>query len=223
MSRQWGRGMNRSEKVELGVILALSLGCWLTPSPLPNRVDLGYLLLSFSVLFLVQGLVRDVWLLSRSKRAPLTGRQERAGCVCAESSVGAAGGLSGATLVCAGISRPIMMEKWMWGLCAFGVMGTGFLIKDYILEWNPWRIRRDKDHINIVFTFRGEAVAVDHFRHNMIFESWPPSGGGQIENAGQSEECALLRPAGAEKRDRAGARPARISGLSTGRLEGKWM
>lgn len=46
------------------------------------------------------------------------------------------------------------MDNWVWSVLVMLIMGLGFVIKDYVLEWSPWRIRRDKDHMNIVFTWR---------------------------------------------------------------------
>ena len=73
------------------------------------------------------------------------------------STVGATGIVVGAILLGSGITRSFVMDDWIWSVLVMLIMGVGFLIKDYVLEWNPWRIRRDKDHMNIVFTWKNRA------------------------------------------------------------------
>ena len=74
--------------------------------------------------------------------------------MCIESTVGATGIVAGAVLLGTGIDRPVVMDKGIWSPLAMATMAVGFAIKDYVLEWRPWRVRRDKDHTNIVFTWK---------------------------------------------------------------------
>jgi len=74
--------------------------------------------------------------------------------MCIESTVGATGVVMGAILSGAGIGQPVSMTEWTWSVLVVLVLSGGFLMKDYVLEWSPWRIRRDKDHMNIVFTWK---------------------------------------------------------------------
>ena len=34
------------------------------------------------------------------------------------------------------------------------VLLSGFLIKDYVIEWNPWELSKEKDHMNIIFSLK---------------------------------------------------------------------
>jgi len=34
------------------------------------------------------------------------------------------------------------------------VLLSGFLIKDYVIEWNPWKLSKEKDHMNIIFSLK---------------------------------------------------------------------
>ena len=46
------------------------------------------------------------------------------------------------------------MDRWVWSLLAASVMILGFVMKDFVLEWSPFRLRRDKDHLNIVVAWK---------------------------------------------------------------------
>jgi len=74
--------------------------------------------------------------------------------MCVESTVGATGVAVGIVVLGSGLDRSVPMEGWIWSVLSVVVMATGFGIKDYVLEWNPLRLRRDKDHVNIVFIWR---------------------------------------------------------------------
>jgi hypothetical protein len=73
--------------------------------------------------------------------------------MCVESSVGATGIVLGASLMGLGISTPIEMTPLLWVGSVFIVTLCGFLIKDWVFQWNPWRFYKEKDHINIVFSW----------------------------------------------------------------------
>lgn len=74
--------------------------------------------------------------------------------MCVESTIGATGVALGIMVLGSGIDRSVPMDGWSWSFLAALVMAIGFAIKDFVFEWNPFRIRRDKDHVNIVFTWR---------------------------------------------------------------------
>ncbi len=141
------------ERIELALIPVMGMGSWFMTPVLPDKLPAGRLLLLASALLLFQSLVRDLWLLSRKRRDDQTlGRAAR--CMCIESTVGATGIVFGAILLGAGIGQPVSMTEWSWSVLIVVVLSGGFLMKDYVLEWSPWRIRRDKDHMNIVFTWK---------------------------------------------------------------------
>ena len=146
--------MRRAELVELGFVTVISLGCWFASPMLPLELSLGHLFLSSSVLLLFQGLVRDCWILINAKRKPQHDKQRVGTCMCLESTVGVVGVMAGLILLGMGISYSMKMVPWRWSLFSFLTLILGFFMKDFVFEWNPWRIRREKDHINLVFIWK---------------------------------------------------------------------
>ena len=145
--------MSILERVELALIPIMGLAIWFLTPVLPDALAVGRLFLYGSALVLFQSLVRDLWLLSRRDGGePVVGKAVR--CICVESAVGATGVVVGCVLVGVGISRSVAMSDWSWPVLVVMILSAGFLMKDFVFEWNPWRIRRDKDHINIVFTWK---------------------------------------------------------------------
>ena len=146
--------MTTAEKIELALIPVLGVVIWLMAPVLPGNVSMGRLLLWTSAFLLLQSLVRDLWLLAGAKRAATQSLHRQARCMCIESTVGATGVVAGAVLMGAGIDWPVAMERWVWSPLAMVTMIVGFLIKDYVVEWSPLGIRRGRDHMNIVFTWK---------------------------------------------------------------------
>lgn len=146
--------MQRSEEVELTLILLTIIACWIISPAFPTQLQAGNLLLYASALLLLQSLIRDLWLLSTIKRRlkPITKKSAR--CMCIESTVGIIGIATGAMLLGFNTDTSITMHEWLWSTLVIVVLSFGFLVKDYVLEWSPWRIRRDKNHLNIVFTWK---------------------------------------------------------------------
>lgn len=145
--------MTIGEKVELAIIPIVGIAVLLMAQALPTQISIARLLLDAAALLLLQSLVRDLWLLRRRSSAPSAGRRA-ARCMCVESTIGASGVAAGALLIGIGFDQAITIDSRLWSALAVVVLGTGFAIKDYVIEWNPWRIRKDKDHINIVFTWK---------------------------------------------------------------------
>lgn len=142
-----------AEKVELGLIPLLGAAAGLAVV-LPGRIGLGQLLLCGSALLLFQSLARDLWLLARARRQASVSPPRIARCMCAESMIGMTGIVIGLALFSFGLGRPIVMQRWSWGVFVVAVLGGGFAMKDYVVEAKPWRLRRDKDHINIIVRWR---------------------------------------------------------------------
>ena len=147
--------MTLLEKSELAVIPLCTAGAWvLAPAFMPDRIDSGRLLCLASALLLFQSLIRDLLLLATAKRAPAPPTRLVARCMCVESTIGVTGLVVGAVLLGVAIRRPVAMAPWGWSLLLFVVLAAGYGMKDMVFEWNPWRIRQDKDHLNIVFTWK---------------------------------------------------------------------
>lgn len=74
--------------------------------------------------------------------------------MCLESTVGISGILIGVGFIFSGFNHTILMSTWQWWAISMTVMISSFLVKDFVIESNPWRIIRDKDHMNILFTWQ---------------------------------------------------------------------
>ncbi len=147
--------MTRAEKIELGSIPIAGAAIWLLAPVLTDRLGIGRVFVFAAGLLLLQGLVRDVCLLAVARRqasAPTARREAR--CMCVESALGVTGLVAGTILLGAGFGAQFPMTRTGWCLGGILVLGLGFLLKDLVFEWNPWRIRREKDHLNIVFTWK---------------------------------------------------------------------
>ena len=145
--------MTGAEKIELAIIPITGLGIFYLATVLPDIIPAGRLFLAMSALILFQSLLRDLWLLSRKQNDEQTnGVAVR--CMCIESTVGMTGILIGAVLLGAGIGEPVSMNAWSWSILVMAILSCGFLMKDFVFEWNPLRIRRDKNHMNIIFTWK---------------------------------------------------------------------
>ena len=146
--------MTTAEKIEGALIPVLGVSVWMVAPEESRKMDVGTLLLWASALLLFQSLVRDLWLLRKAKMTNRTNPVRKMRCMCVESTVGVSGVIFGGVLLGTGISHAIVMHGWIWVLLTTATMAVGFIVKDYVFEWNPLRIRRDKDHTSIVFTWK---------------------------------------------------------------------
>jgi hypothetical protein len=143
--------MTTAEKIEVTLIPLAGVAILLMGEWLPTAIGIGSLLLASSVLLLFQGLLRDLWLLFKRKRDTQSGKRQEILCMCVESTIGVTGVVAGLVIFGSAINRPVLMSPWIWILLVVAVLTIGFAIKDFIFEWRPFRIRRDKNHLNIVF------------------------------------------------------------------------
>lgn len=121
---------------------------------LPLQLSVGNALLLLSALLLLQSLIRDISILMSSKKGQEPKGQKAMQCLCVESAIGMTGVLVGAGLLGLGIAQQIVMDKFAWGISMAFLVGVGFAIKDFVVQANPWRIFRDKDHLNIVISWK---------------------------------------------------------------------
>jgi hypothetical protein len=147
--------MTRREVGELCLIAAAAGSACFIPR-LPATIPIGELVLAGSVALLAQGLIRDLVIKygGASKGAQTAPAQKRGiVCMCMESTVGVAGVAAGICVLLAGIRRPVALPVYFWPVAIAVVGVTGFIIKDYVIDWTrrPWRIRKEKDHSSVVF------------------------------------------------------------------------
>ena len=146
--------MTTAEKIEIALIPIFGISFWLMASELPTQISAERLLLGMSALLLFQSLIRDLWLLAQKKGRIQAGLQRKIQCMCAESTIGMTGIIIGIVLLGVGLDLSVPMYNWGWSVLVMVMMTVGFLIKDYVIEWNPFRVYKDLDHINIIFTWK---------------------------------------------------------------------
>ena len=146
--------MTVAEKTELALIPLVGLAVWLVSERLPEMIGIGSLLLAASVLLLFQGLIRDLWLLFKRSQRSESGPRQEALCMCVESTVGVTGVLAGLVLAGAAADASVHVSQILWSILAVMVLAIGFAIRDFVFEWRPFRVRRDKDHVNLVFSWK---------------------------------------------------------------------
>jgi hypothetical protein len=140
-----------AEKFELGLIpVATALAGWLAPRP-GLRLELGELIACGALLLLLQGFCRDLWLLREARRNKSTSPARSARCMCVESATGLTGVVAGIALTGFGLGRPVFVSPVGLAAGAGAVLVTGFLLKDFVFEWSPWKIYREKDHAQVIW------------------------------------------------------------------------
>jgi len=101
------------------------------------------------IVLLMQSLLRDLWLLGSSKKPQQEARQ--VSCICFESAVGGVLVIAGALILLSGFGGSVLIQPIMWPAATFIVLVFGYLCKDLVIGWRPWRIERDLNHINAIF------------------------------------------------------------------------
>lgn len=73
--------------------------------------------------------------------------------MCVESTVGMLGVIVGLLIFSSNIDFIVSLNKISFIIIMSTVLIIGFVLKDYVIEWSPWRIYKEKDHMNIVFAW----------------------------------------------------------------------
>jgi len=145
--------LSGAERLELAAIPAVTAAvAWLAPRPAAS-FELGTLVAGGALLLLVQGLFRDLWLLRQARHRPAAPARE-ARCLCVESVLGLTGVVAGIGLTGLGLTRPVHPGVATLTAAVSGTMAAGFLLKDFVFAWAPWRIYREKDHAQVIFRWR---------------------------------------------------------------------
>ena len=145
--------MSPAEKFELAAIPVVTAGvAWLAPRT-GVTLEAGELIAGAALLILVQGFFRDLWLLRQARRRPASPARE-ARCMCVESALGLTGVVVGIGLVGLGFTRAVFLNMPVLAAAVFAAMTVGFLLKDFVFEWSPWTIYREKDHAQVIFRWR---------------------------------------------------------------------
>ncbi len=145
--------MSLAEKIELTLLPLAGLAVFACGPMLPTTVSGGRLLFLAAAALLFQSLVRDLSLLAAARRRS-AGTRRVARCMCIESTVGVGGLAIGGLAAGMGLGGALSIAPWTWGVLAFAMGLVGFWLKDFVIEWRPWKIRRDPDHLNILVEWK---------------------------------------------------------------------
>ena len=142
--------MTKANKIEL---LVIAFVCLLPFAiQFPDTINIANLVLWSAALLLLQSLVRDLSILWQRKRIDqkIETHSREAACFCAESTIGIIGILIGCILLFARIGGTASMTTLTWFILVVAVLSIGYFLKSYVLQWNPWKIVKDPDHLNII-------------------------------------------------------------------------
>jgi hypothetical protein len=74
--------------------------------------------------------------------------------MCLESTLGLSGVLIGVLLTVIGVNRPVPLSPEVWPVLIGGIMLFGFLIRDVVITWSPWGIRKHPAHGSILVVWK---------------------------------------------------------------------
>jgi hypothetical protein len=149
--------MTRAEWIEVLAIAALAATSWLVWPGVSAVLPLWEVTLGLSALLLAHSLVRDIAILLRSRRSASTGLQKEAHCFCLESTAGSIGIVAGMMLACFAGSTQVEIRRWGFSMAVTGIMILGFFVKDLVISWSPFGVRRETDHLNLIVRWRSKA------------------------------------------------------------------
>jgi hypothetical protein len=149
--------MTRAEWIEVLVITVLAPISWLVWPYVSTAMPFWQITLDLSALLLVQSLVRDIAILLRNRSSASNQPRREAQCFCLESTIGATGVVAGTVLAAFGRTTQVAIGRWHFLLAVAGTMVLGFAIKDLVISWKPFGIRREKDHLNIIVRWKSNS------------------------------------------------------------------
>ena len=146
--------MTVTEKTELCIIATLLALLTLLFNALNVEIKFSVVVLYSASLLFCQSLCRDLWYLYTKRNRLQTEVQPVVRqCMCVESTVGVFGVVVGVLLFSSTFDITVTLSKIILLSLVCVILLGGFLIKDYVIEWNPWRLYKEKDHMNIVFSW----------------------------------------------------------------------
>lgn len=149
--------MTRAEWIEVLVIAVLAPISWLVLPHISAAMPFWKITLGLSSLLLGQSLVRDIAILLRNRSSASNQPRREAQCFCLESTIGTTGVVTGTALAIFGRSTQVEIGRSHFLLAVAGTMVLGFAIKDLVISWKPFGIRREKDHLNIIVRWKSNS------------------------------------------------------------------
>jgi hypothetical protein len=149
--------MTRAEWIEIFAIAIVAAASWPASKLFHSTMPLWQIVLGASALLLAQSLLRDVVILFRSRRLKSNEPRKEAQCFCLESTVGLTGVIAGLALIGLGSSHQIALSRCEFSFAIAGTMALGFIIKDFVISWKPFGVRREKDHLNLIVRWKGKS------------------------------------------------------------------
>lgn len=144
--------MTRSERLELGLIGLVVVVIYFLSSLFHDQVLLGSGVIWLAVTVFLQSIIRDLSMLfyfSKQSDSSSSKPIEKQ-CFCLESLIGVSVLLIGFLLFFGSNSTVIALNQVTWAISVLAVLVIGFLIKDLVITWRPIRIRKEKNHLNII-------------------------------------------------------------------------
>jgi hypothetical protein len=142
--------MTRADQIEITTIAAASTATWLIPAYIFSDLTLGEATLYLSALLLAQGLVRDLLMLLRNRSAAHGGTFQESQCLCLESAIGVAGVIAGSALLGSFGAMSLPVDHLEFFLAVTATLAIGFLLKEFVITWNPLGIRREKNPLSVI-------------------------------------------------------------------------
>jgi len=136
--------------IEPGLIGLALFSAGVMVNPWPESLSTGQTVLIFSVIFLGHTLLRDLVLLYQQKKRNNSTAPKVAQVFCMESGVGMILVAFGIILFLGNIGGVLNLTKVGWLLSLAVLMLINYGLKDLVFGWNPWRIYRDPNHLNII-------------------------------------------------------------------------
>ncbi len=133
---------------EPAAILLVMLGVAVVARNWPTEVSVGRLSLWVALLFLVQTLIRDLVLLWLSNRDKSLQKEQQ--CFSLESGIGVILLVAGLVLFVSNAGGKLMTGHIFWIASISITLWLNYWMRDLVFSWNPWRVYRDPDHLNIV-------------------------------------------------------------------------
>lgn len=148
--------MTREGCIEILLICLVSAMSWLAWPYFSSPTPIWQIVLAASTLILLQSLIRDIIILIRDHYSTSHKLMKEAQCFCLESTVGASGIAIGLLLLGLGSPTEIIINRWELFFATLAILGIGFVIKDWVITWNPLGLTREKNHLNVIVRWKSK-------------------------------------------------------------------